>query len=200
MSRVTNFCFFHLTTSSSSLMHSLSQWDLCERTPCLPAQQHYQSLQLCRQSSPVKIKHTGRLWIHTACRPAPCVCRPRSASSGGMQPLPDGGRWKAEQMDGQAEVQLPPGAPAPWAAPLPAPSSSSIMPVPSVIHMLCLQSLWREPHYLSCLTGERCDGVDSPITDQRSVASESLQFLALPKEVLKQRMRALICLLYGNTY
>lgn len=103
-------------------------------------------------------------------------------------------------MDGQAEVQLPPGAPAPWAAPLPAPSSSSITPVPSVIHMLCLQSLWREPSYLSCLTGERCEGTDSPITDRRSVASESLRFLALPNQVLERRMRALICLLYGNKY
>lgn len=67
-------------------MHRLSQWALLghlESTLCLPAHWHYQSSELCRQSSPVKIKHAGRFWIHTACRPAPCVRRLRSASGGG---------------------------------------------------------------------------------------------------------------------
>lgn len=88
-------------------------------------------------------------------------------------------------MDGQAEVQLPPSAPAPWAAPLPAPPSSSITAMPSVIHALCLQSLCGEPRYLSCLTGEWCNSAGLPITDRQSVAFESLRFRALPNQVLK---------------
>ena len=67
------------------------------------------------------------------------------------------GRWM-----GQKEAQLPLGAPAPRTAPSLGPLSPFIIEVPSVIHVLYLEPLRREPHYPSCLTGEWCNSAGSP--------------------------------------
>ncbi len=190
MSRVTNFCFFHLTTSSSSLMHSLSRWalrGLCERTPCLPAHWHYQSSQWCRQSSPVKIKaHGSALDPHSLsscplCMP-PEVGEQRRARSPCLMVV-DG---KPSRWMGKRRCNYPLVNPLPWAAPLPA-SLILIHHAGAIGHTHPLSVVALERVTLSIMSNRwACDGRGlAHYPDRQSVASESLKFLAsLPNEVL----------------